>query len=271
MKSLFDAVNGRLDLDSGTMDYIRFGRGRDVIVMIPGVGDGLKTVRGTALAFSLLYRKLAKKYTVYVFSRINELPVHCTTREMAADLAKAMGKLGLEGSFVLGVSQGGMIAQWLAIDHPELVGKLILTVTLCRPNPVTKRVISGWIRMAKRRDHRGIMVDTAKRSHSPRLRWAAAAVYGLTASFGRPESFRRFMTQAESCVTHDAYHELGNIRCRTLVIGGGQDEIVTGAASIETASQIPDCRLYMYDRLGHALYSEAGDFPDRVDAFFGDT
>lgn len=37
------------------MDYIRFGRGKKTLVMIPGVGDGLKTVCGTALFFAVSY------------------------------------------------------------------------------------------------------------------------------------------------------------------------------------------------------------------------
>ena len=37
--------------------------------LLPGVGDGLKTVRGMALPFAFLYRSLAEHFAVYVFSR----------------------------------------------------------------------------------------------------------------------------------------------------------------------------------------------------------
>ena len=63
------AKNGRLKLSAGELDYIRFGTGSRVLVMIPGLGDGLKTVRGTALPFALAYRRMARDFTVYVFSR----------------------------------------------------------------------------------------------------------------------------------------------------------------------------------------------------------
>lgn len=118
---MLNAVNGRLHLKSWEMDYIRFGRGRKVLILLPGVGDGLKTVRGMALPFALLYRKLAKDFTVYVFSRRVHLPARMTTREMAEDLNSAMEALGLRKAAVVGVSQGGMIAQWLAIDHADKV------------------------------------------------------------------------------------------------------------------------------------------------------
>ena len=51
------AENGSLTLSSGVMDYIRFGSGPRKLVMIPGVGDGLKTVKGMALPFVFLYRE----------------------------------------------------------------------------------------------------------------------------------------------------------------------------------------------------------------------
>ena len=264
---MLQAKNGCLALSGGGMDYIRFGRGERVLVMLPGVGDGLRTVRGMALPFALLYRTLAKDFTVYVFSRPRELPAHTTTRQMAADLNEAMGALGLTGAAVVGVSQGGMIAQWLAIDHSERVGRLVLTVTLSRPNDTVREVIARWTDLARRGDYRGILLDTAERSYSPKRLRQMRLSYALLGSVGKPRSFDRFLTQAETCVTHDAYDDLARIACPTLVIGGTDDRIVTAQASRELAARIPGSALYMYDGLGHGLYEEAPDFLSRVAAF----
>lgn len=43
---------------------------------------------------------------------------------MADGQAKAIRKLGIGKACVLGVSQGGMIAQCMAIRHPEIVENL---------------------------------------------------------------------------------------------------------------------------------------------------
>ena len=264
---MLHAKNACLRLPWGETDYIRFGSGARTMVMLPGVGDGLKTVKGMALPFALLYRALAGDFTVCVFSRRRALPRHFTTREMAQDLDRAMEALGLSGAAVVGVSQGGMIAQWLAIDHPDRVRKLVLTVTLSRPNDTVREVIGRWTEMAERGDYRGIMLDTAERSYSEKRRALARLEYKLLGDLGRPKSFDRFVTQAEACVTHDAYGELGRIRCPTLVIGGTDDRIVTGEASREIAAAIPGSRLYLYRGLGHGLYEEAPDFLARVAAF----
>ena len=264
---MLNAKNGRLTLACGDMDYIRFGRGAKPLIMIPGVGDGLKTVRGMVLPFALMYRKLARDFTVYVFSRRVNLTPGMTTRDMAEDLNAAMDRLGLTGAAVVGVSQGGMITQWLAIDHPDRVGRLVLTVTLPGPNPTTTAVIGRWLEMAERGDYRGIMVDTAEKSYSEKRLRQARLTYGLLSHVGKPKSFERFIIQAQSCLTHDARGALGRIACPTLVIGGTDDRIVTGEASRELAAAIPGSRLYMVDGLGHGLYEEAPDFLGRVADF----
>ena len=261
------AKNGILHLPTGTVDYIRFGSGNKSLVMLPGVGDGLKTVKGMAVPFAFLYRSLAKKFTVYVFSRRRILSPGMTTRDMAEDLNTAMDALGLSSSLLVGVSQGGMIAQWLAIDHPDKVEKLVLTVTLSRPNAVIRDVIGRWIKMAGRKDYKGIMLDTAERSYSEKRLKLARLEYRLLGSIGKPKSFQRFRIQAVSCVTHDTYDLLDRILCPVLVIGGKDDRIVTGQASVEMAERIPNCELYMYDGLGHGLYEEAPDFLKRISEF----
>ena len=237
------------------------------MVILPGVGDGLQTVKGMALPFALMYRTLAKDFTVYVFSRRRDLPSWMTTREMAEDLNSAMEALGLTSAAVVGVSQGGMIAQWLAIDHPDKVKKLVLVVTASRPNAVLKKVITRWIRMASRDDYKAIMLDTADRSCSAKRIRQSRLIYGMLGSVGRPRSFDRFVAQARSCLTHDAYDALGRISCPVLVIGGTDDKIVTPRASTEMAARIPDCRIFVYAGLGHGLYEEAPDFLERVKRF----
>ena len=264
---MLNAKNGRLSLPTGALDYIRFGSGSRTLVMLPGVGDGLQTVKGTALPFALLYRALTKDFTVYVFSRGVSLAPGTTTRDMAEELNAAMEALSLRGAAVVGVSQGGMIAQWLAIEHPDKVARLVLTVTAARPNDTLREAIGLWTAQARRGDYRGIMLDTAARSYSPKRAKQARLTYGLLGSFGKPKSFERFLIQAASCLSHDAWERLGEIACPTLVIGGTDDRVTSGAASEELASRIPGAELRLYEGLGHGLYEEAPDFLTLISDF----
>ena len=264
---MLHAQNRILHLPTGPVDYICFGSGKKPLIMLPGVGDGLKTVKGMALPFACLYRSLAKDFTVYVFSRRRKLSPGMTARDMAEDLNTAMDALGLSSALLVGVSQGGMIAQWLAIDHPDKVEKLVLVVTLSRPNATLQDVVARWLAMCDRGDYKGIMLDTAERSYSAKHLKLARLEYRLLGSIGKPKSIDRFRIQAASCMTHDTYDLLDRINCPTLVIGGKEDKIVTGQASVEMAERIPNCKLYMYDGLGHGLYEEAPDFLKRVSDF----
>lgn len=264
---VYNAKNGTLQVGGTAMDYIRFGTGDRVLIMLPGLGDGLRTVKGTALPMAWMYREFARDFTVYAFSRRQNLPVGYTTREMARDQKDAMDQLGIEKADILGVSMGGMIAQHLAIDYPERVDHLILTVTSARSNPVLAQSIGEWVSLARRGDHAAFMESNLRRIYSRdyyrKNKWMVPVLGALT----KPKSYDRFFIQADACLTHDAFAELHRIRARTLVIGGEQDLALGGEASREIAAQIPGAELYMYEAWGHGLYEEAGDFNSVLRAF----
>ena len=257
---LYNAKNGTLTLGSTTMDYIRFGTGRKILVMLPGLGDGLRSVKGMALPMAFLYRKFAKEFTVYSFSRKNEMPDGYTTRDMAHDVVNAMDQLGIGSADIFGVSMGGMISQYIAIDHPEKVKKLILTVTCARPNPIIKEAVGEWASCARLGDHTALMDSNVRLIYSEdyyrRNKWMVPIMGKLT----KPSSYERFFVMADACLTHNAYDDLHRITAPTLVIGGEQDLCLGGEASREIAACIPAVELSMYEQWGHGLYDEAKDF-----------
>lgn len=261
---LFHAKNESVRIGGTDMDYVSFGNGRQPLIILPGLGDGLRTVKGMASALAFTHRTYAKKYAVYIFSRKNDLPEVYSTRDMAKDQAAAMRKLGIAGAYVQGISQGGMIAQYLAIDHPDLVKKLVLAVTLARQNEVIQNVAGNWISLAERGDCKSLMIDIAEKSYSEQHLKKYRLLYPLLEYIGKPKDLRRFLIQADACTRHDSYAELGKIVCPTLVIGGACDKIVGTAASPELAANIAKSELFLYQDLGHAAYEEAGDFPMRV-------
>ena len=241
-------------------DYIRFGTGKKNLIMLPGLGDGLRTTRGTALPMALYYHSLAKDYTVYLFSRKTDLPEDCTTRDMARDLKEAMGELGIRKASLVGVSMGGMIAQHFAADYPAMVEKLVLVVTCGRENPILLESLAEWIACARAGDHKALMDSNLRRIYSDayyrRNRWMVPVTGALT----KPRSYRRFLIMAEACRRHDAWEALSSITAPTLVIGGEQDRSLGGEASRELAGAIPGAKLKMYPQWGHGLYEEAKDF-----------
>ena len=264
---LLSSKNGTVNMNGTTMDYIRFGSGPRTLIMLPGLGDGLRSMKGTALPMALMYREFCRDFTVWAFSRKNVLPDGYTTRDMARDQAEAMEMLGIQKADVFGVSMGGMIAQWLAVDNPEKVGKLILTVTSARPNPILRESVEEWVALTQKGDHAGFMDSNLRRIYSEdyyrKNKWLVPLVGRLT----KPKSYDRFFIQADACLTHDAFGVLGSIQARTLVIGGEQDKALGGEPSGEIAGAIPGSELKMYPEWGHGLYEEAKDFNDLLLCF----
>ena len=126
---IWNAKNGTVPIGSTEMSYVSFGSGSRAVIFLPGLSDGLTTVKGKALLLAAPYKQFFKDFTVYMFSRKNELPDDYSIREMADDQAEAMRKLGIKKAAVVGVSEGGMIAQYLAIDHADLVERLVIAVS----------------------------------------------------------------------------------------------------------------------------------------------
>lgn len=261
---LLGAKNGTVRIGDIDMDYISFGKGNEAFIILPGLGDGLSTVRGTAFPLAMAYRRYADKYKVYFFSRKNRLEEGYSTRDMAKDQAEAMKILGISKANIMGVSQGGMIAQYIAIDYPNLVNKLVLVVTLSKENETIEKVIDSWIEMAKHGRYREIIIDTTEKSYSEKYLKKYRFIYPFLGRGWKSKDLNRFIIQANSCINHNAYNELYKVECPTLVIGGDNDKVVGSNASSEIANKIKGSELFIYNGLGHATYAEGKDFNLRV-------
>lgn len=255
-------------LPDGKMEYIRFGTGPRHLIMLAGLGESLQRLKGTQVPTALLYRIFARTHTVWMFSRKFPLEPGCTTKTMARDQKLAMERLGIEKADVIGVSMGGMIAQHLAADYPEAVGRLALVVTAPCANDLMREAIEEWIRCAKQNDHTALMDSNVRNIYSDRYyrqnKWLIPVMGKLT----KPKSYDRFFLQSQACLTHDARSSLPRISAQTLVIGGEADRVLGAAPSRQLAQEISGAELMMYPDLGHGLYEEAKDFLPRLAEFF---
>ena len=261
---LRNAKNGTVVVDGAEMSYVSFGFGEKVLILLPGLSDGLATVKGKALLLAGYYRIFAKKYRVYAFSRKDCLPEGYSIRDMSDDQAKAMRQLGIEKASVIGESQGGMIAQYLAIDHPELIEKLIIAVSAPRINELTAACVNRWICFAKQGDHRKLMIDVAENTYSSKSLWKYRIIYPIIGFIGKPSDYGRFLINAEAILRFSAIDDLKNISCPALIIGGEEDKIVGIQASYEMHKNIANSDLIVYPGLGHGAFEEAKDFNRRV-------
>lgn len=256
---MLNAKNENIKINGHDFDYISFGSGRDVLIMLPGVGDGFKTAKGMAVPFAFMYRMFAVSFRVYVFSRRNDLPDGFTSADMADDLSNIMDALDIGAAHIFGVSQGGMIAQQMAIRHPEKVKSLVLAVTAARPTRIMREALESWLLMAERNDYKGIMLDTAERSYTGTYLERGKRMNKLIA-LAKPKSYERFRILCESCLSHDVYEDLPEIRCPVYIIGASLDRVLGPEASAEMHEAIPGSEIYMFEGYSHGVYEQAKDF-----------
>ena len=261
---LYNAKESTLTVNDMQFDYITFGTGQRPLVMIQGLST--RGIKGAALSLAYMYRIFAKDFKVYLFDRRPIVHDGINVRDMAGDIADAMDALGITNAHIFGVSQGGMIAQYLAIDRPDLVGKMVLAVTLSRNNDTVQQVVGSWIQMAQQGAMRQLIEDMAQKMYSPAYVKRYRPFLPLLTLLQKPKDVQRFVILAKACLSCNSYALLDRIQCPVLVLGGTQDGVVTANASREIAEKL-ECPIFMYEDLGHAAYEEAKDFNERVYAF----
>ncbi len=260
----FSLDEGSVNLEDTNLDYIAFGKGFRNLVIIQGLN--VRDIKGAGISIAFLHQKFAKDYRVYLFDRRQNVKEGFSIWDIANDIYNAMVILGLETADFFGVSQGGMIAMALAIEHPEMIHKLVLGVTASRANETIKSVVGNWIECAKRKDHISINKETFSLMYTEKYLKKYKIFMPLLIRLVKPKDFHRFEILASSILHFDCYERLGEIQCPVLVIGGKLDKITTGEASEEIADKMK-CKIYMYQEYGHAAYEEAKDFNDRVYEF----
>jgi len=258
------AYDFSMEIDQDRMDVACFGSGDEALVVIPGLGDGLKTVRDMGILLSMTYRQWGERFRVVVPSRREPLPEGATTLDMARDVIHVMDNRKISRAHVVGISMGGMIAQHLAALTPERVDRLVLCVSAPGPNPVLQETLSRWLRMGEEGRFRDLMADAAQTLYTTRRGKNVAALGGVMERLIGETGKERFCRQARACLLHDARDSLHLIQCPTLILGGEQDRVVGPQASRELALGIARSVLEMKEQQGHGLYEEDRDFIPRV-------
>ena len=257
-----------VETDSFTMDYFKFGHGKEVLVILPGLS--VQSVMNSANEIAKSYRSLTCDFTVYVFDRRKELPPVYSPYEIAHDTAQALLALGLTRVCVFGASLGGMIAMSIAVEQPSLVKKLVLCSTSARVVEDQFRVVEEWVRLAKAGDSEGLYLAFGKALYPQETYEKLQRILVMVSKSVTDEELGRFIVLAESMRGFDILNDLGRITCPVLVIGDEIDQILGAHESVLISDHLgnrTDSRLYFYSGYGHAVYDTASDFKERMFAF----
>jgi pimeloyl-ACP methyl ester carboxylesterase len=180
--------------------------------------------------------------------------------DMAADTVGLLDALGLETAHVVGISMGGMIAQELALAHPERIRTLTLGATYCGgPEgtlmaPEDLRMLGAAMASGDRdRVFRAMWeINLSPAFRAEDERFAAFAEMGTALPAPKPV----ILQQMRACGAHDTSERLGTIELPTLVVHGDADRLLGPGNGRQIASLIPGARLEMLEGVGHMFWWE---------------
>jgi pimeloyl-ACP methyl ester carboxylesterase len=203
--------------------------------------------------------------------RRDSLAAGYTVDDMAGDAVGLLDHLGIERAHIVGASMGGMIAQALAIGHPERVLSLVSimsnTGSRWKGQPAL-RIYPLFLRRAPR-GREGYVEHTVRlfraigspgfERDDEELRDVAGRGYdrGVDAA----GSARQL---AAIVAATDRTAGLARVSVPTLVIHGSADRMISPSGARATAKAIPDARLLNIDGMGHDL--PRGAWPQILDA-----
>jgi pimeloyl-ACP methyl ester carboxylesterase len=241
------------------MPWVVLGRadGREVVAL-PGLSDGLMPLSevGPHVVGSARSSRRVP-FRVLTLSHRHPLEHGITTRDLARDAA-AFVEAQVDGpAVVVGHSMGGMVAQWLAADRPDLVAELVLTATLARPVPSFTDRLRAWEELVAQHRWRAFAAAANEASYTGSELLRRRILLRVSRPPVVPHLVDRHRVLTSACLTHDATQVLGQIRCPTLVLSGAADPLVPPTASRGLAEAIPGAVLEELDGLAHGFPEQA--------------
>lgn len=251
-------------IDAGDLFYEIVGEGPPLL-LIAGFS-------GNTTGWLPVQPALAEHFTLIMFDnrgagRSCVPPGPYTIAQMADDAVALLAHLGVERAHVLGSSMGGMIAQEVALRHPERVAKLILNVTAARPTPVLTRFLEAniWaIEHGMPPEDRAFWV--LPWMASPAIMTAHEKVVQTLAvrqANPYPAPDAGMVAQAQAILAHDTLDRVGQVTAPTLVLSAAEDILTPAAGGQELAEAIPGARFEVLPRGAHVT---AAEYPAEVSA-----
>lgn len=183
--------------------------------------------------------------------------------DMADDILRVLDDLGVESAHVAGHSMGGMMAQMLAIEHPERVRSLGLLSTI--PGQSPRYVLHGErpelaeppVRIA--REQAVAFTEAALQAappgrYDPQVAWYVAATGEAYDRGYFPEGFSRQWAALRRAP--ERLEDLKTVTVPTLVLHGRDDDVLHWASAVEIAEAIPGAELQVHPDMGHLIPHE---------------
>jgi pimeloyl-ACP methyl ester carboxylesterase len=245
--------------DDGTViAYDVFGRGDgEPVLLIQGLGTDSRGWALQRMAFGRRYRCFAPDNRGV--GRSGKPPGPYDLSQMARDMIAVLDAEGVERAHVIGASMGGVIAQIIAVLHPERVRSLVLACTSCRHHPWRRELFQEWADEVAAGGTIALGTEGMRWLIGPRLRKRFGMWLNLLARILLQQPSDTFVAQVHAILdaSDELRFELKDVTVPTLVITGSQDALTPIGDAEELAEMIPHARLVELRGAAHGLMVEA--------------
>ena len=254
----------------------------DIYYETAGSGEPLLLIMGLGADANAWVRQtpvLSTRYRTIVFDnrgvgRSSKPPGPYSTAQMADEAAALLEHLDIDHAHVVGMSMGGMIAQEVALRHPQRVGTLTLACTYSQPGigerELRTQTLAGFGVNGGDGNGHGVLAGLdpfvilqqmlpvlfSERFIRDEL---ASLLPVLTAGLAHGFDIEALLAQVAACMAHDTTDRLHRIAVPTLVLTGTEDRLVSPRHSETLAARIPGARLVHIHDGRHGLNLELAD------------
>lgn len=255
--------------DGTRIAYDAWGkRSGEPVLLIQGLGTD-------ARGWALQRMALGRRYHCFAVDnrgvgRSGRPPGPYDLETMADDSVRVLDAEGVGRAHVIGASMGGVIAQIIAVRHPERVRSLVLACTSCRHHPWRRELFEEWIAAVEQAGIHALRADALQWLVGPRFRARFGVWVNLLARLVLNSDPAAFAAQTRAILNgnDDLRFELVYVAAPTLVITGSQDTLTPIGDAEELAELIPNARLVELRGAAHGLMVESPNaFNGAVRAF----
>jgi pimeloyl-ACP methyl ester carboxylesterase len=260
----------------GRLPYVGVGSGPPLL-FIAGLAPYAGVEWGTserAMKHSRLLRPFASLRRVIYVNRRKGLPRGMSMAGLAEEHADAIRSLNAGPVDVAGISTGGSIAQQLAADHPDVVGRLVLLSTACRISPhgrTLQRRVAARIRRGAHRQALAVMMTGVVPPRRGQLAAAALARLAPPRLLPSADDLDAMATTIEAEDAFDLAACRSPIRAPTLILVGSEDDWYSRELYAETAGLIPGSRLRVFEGRGHVSVYRHPEWARDIERFLSDS
>jgi 3-oxoadipate enol-lactonase len=240
----------KLKNDLPNINMVRTGpRGGAPVVLLHGVGLDLTY-------WDLQIAALCTTHDVIAFDMpghglSGKLPHPPSFGEMAAILAGVLDHAETGPAHLVGASVGGMIAQTLALQRPDLVRSLSLVATLCTFPDAVRAILRERARVSREEGMSVIAPLSLERWFPAAFRARRPDVMDRATKILLRQDAECHASMWDMIASLDLEARLPSLSCPTMVVAGAEDVNAPPVAARQIAELIPGAELYELAGAGH--------------------